>query len=116
MNRRLPALAATAFALVGPAGLAVSQAGAAATDRVTMTEFKFALSKKTVPKGAVTFRLVNRGSVSHDFKIAGKTSAKINPGRSGRLKLTLKRAGRYPYVCTLPGHAESGMKGVLTVR
>ena len=116
MNRRLPALAATAFALVGPAGLAVSQAGAAATDRVTMTEFKFALSKKTVPKGAVTFELVNRGKVSHDFKIAGKTSAKINAGRMGSLKVKFKRAGRYRYICTVPGHAEAGMKGVLTVR
>lgn len=116
MNTRLPALAATAVALVGPGVLAVSQAGAAATDRVTMTEFKFALSKKTVPKGAVTFELVNRGKVSHDFKIAGKTSAKIKPGRNGSLKVKFKRAGRYRYICTVPGHAEAGMKGVLTVR
>ena len=44
MNRRLPALAVTAVALAGPAVLAVSQAGAATTDRVPMTEFTFALA------------------------------------------------------------------------
>lgn len=115
MKRALAAVAG-AVALAGSGVLAWSQASAATSVNVAMTEFKFALSKKTVPKGAVTFELVNRGKVSHDFKIAGKTSAKIKPGRNGSLKVKFKRAGRYRYICTVPGHAEAGMKGVLTVR
>jgi uncharacterized cupredoxin-like copper-binding protein len=107
---------ATVVALVASAALAGSQAGAATSVRVTMTEFEFALAKSSVPKGAVTFKLVNRGDVRHDMRIGGKKSANIRPGGSGTLKVTLSRAGRYPYVCTLPGHAEAGMRGTLTVR
>jgi uncharacterized cupredoxin-like copper-binding protein len=29
--------------------------------------------------------------------------------------VTLK-TGNYPYLCTVPGHAEAGMKGTFTVR
>jgi len=114
MNRALAALAG-AVALAGPGVLAWSQASAATSVNVSMTEFKFGLSKSSVAKGAVTFKLVNKGSVTHDLKIAGKKSKEIAPGKSGSLKVTLK-PGSYRYICTLPGHAQSGMKGVLKVR
>ena len=115
MNRGLAALAG-ALALTGSGVLAWSQANAATSVRVSMTEFKFALSKSSVPKGAVTFKLANKGSVSHDFKITGKKSPEIAPGKAGSVKVTFKSAGRYKYTCTLPGHAQAGMKGTLTVR
>jgi uncharacterized cupredoxin-like copper-binding protein len=81
---------------------------------VTATEFKFKLSKVTVPHGSVTFTVVNKGKVAHDFKIAGKKTALIKPGKSAKLTVTLK-AGKYPYLCTVPGHAAAGMKGNLRV-
>jgi uncharacterized cupredoxin-like copper-binding protein len=81
---------------------------------VTATEFKFKLSKLTVPHGSVTFTVVNKGKVAHDFKIAGKKTALIKPGKSAKLIVTLK-AGKYPYLCTVPGHAAAGMKGTLRV-
>jgi uncharacterized cupredoxin-like copper-binding protein len=81
---------------------------------VTMKEFKFVLSKKTVPHGKVTFKLVNKGSVKHDFKIAGKKSKMIAPKKTGTLIVTLKK-GKFAYVCTVAGHAAAGMKGKLTV-
>jgi uncharacterized cupredoxin-like copper-binding protein len=37
------------------------------------------------------------------------------PGKKATLKVTLK-AGKAPYLCTLPGHAAGGMKGTLTVK
>ena len=114
MKRALAALAG-AVALAGPGVLAWSQASAATSVNVSMTEFKFGLSKSSVAKGAVTFKLVNKGSVTHDLTIAGKKRKEIAPGRSGSLKVTLK-PGSYRYICTLPGHAQSGMKGVLKVR
>ncbi len=86
----------------------------ATTVTVTATEFKFKLSKLTVPHGSVTFTVVNKGKVAHDFKIAGKKTALIKPGKSARLTVTLK-AGKYPYLCTVPGHAAAGMKGTLRV-
>ena len=30
--------------------------------------------------------------------------------------VTFKKKGKYPYLCTVPGHAAAGMKGVFTVR
>jgi uncharacterized cupredoxin-like copper-binding protein len=39
----------------------------------------------------------------------------IQPGQTTKLAVTLKK-GSYPYLCTVPGHAEAGMKGTFTVR
>lgn len=82
---------------------------------VVMKEFRFILSTRSVHTGTVVFRLVNRGHLAHDFKIAGKKSALIAPGKRGLLRVVFRRSGRYPYVCTVPGHVQAGMKGVLKV-
>lgn len=82
---------------------------------VTMTDYKFKLSKASVKRGTVLFTIVNTGEVVHDFKIAGKKTAIYEAGMSGSLKVTFKKPGRYPYLCTVPGHALAGMKGVLKV-
>lgn len=86
----------------------------ATTVTVTMKEFKFILSKRTVPRGVVTFKLVNKGALPHDLKIAGKKSKMIGPGKTGLLRVTLT-AGAKKYICTVPGHAAGGMKGTLRV-
>jgi plastocyanin len=85
------------------------------TVAVTMREFKFTLSKKTVPHGIVIFKLINRGKLAHDFKIAGHKSALIKPGKTGTLKVTISKKGKYAYLCTVRGHAKAGMKGTLRV-
>ncbi len=82
---------------------------------VTATEFKFKLSKTSVPHGSVTFTVVNKGKLAHDFKIGGKKTALIKPGKSAKLTVTLK-AGKAAYLCTVAGHAAAGMKGKLTVK
>jgi uncharacterized cupredoxin-like copper-binding protein len=86
----------------------------ATTVAVTATEFKFVLSKHTVPHGTVVFKVVNRGMLPHNFKISGHKTALIASGKSATLKVTLTK-GSKPYLCTVPGHATSGMKGVLKV-
>ena len=72
------------------------------------------LNKKTVPHGKVTFKVVNRGQLGHDFAIAGKKTKIIGKGKSTTLIVTL-RPGKIAYKCTVPGHAAAGMKGKLTV-
>jgi len=110
-----------AVACVAPAGVAHARAEApaassAATVRVTLSEFKVAFSARSAPKGAVTFVVSNRGAAPHDFRIAGKKTAVLARGKSARLVVRFARAGRYPYVCTVAGHAPAGMKGAFAVR
>jgi uncharacterized cupredoxin-like copper-binding protein len=109
-------VAGLAAGLVTTRGNAAPQAASAAPTKVTVvaSEFKFALSKRTVPVGKVIFNVVNKGKISHNFRIAGKTTKTLNPGESQTLTVTLKK-GKSPYDCTLLGHAKLGMKGVLAV-
>jgi plastocyanin len=88
---------------------------AAASVGVTAKEFKFVLTRKSVSKGAVTFTVVNKGKIAHDFKINGKKTPLIKPGKKAILKVTFAKAGSYRYICTVLGHAKLGMKGVLKV-
>ena len=79
-------------------------------------EFFFKLSTKSLAKpGKVTFVFTNVGKVEHDFKIDGKVTKLIGPGKKATLVVTLKK-GSFPYLCTVPGHAAAGMKGTFTVR
>jgi uncharacterized cupredoxin-like copper-binding protein len=104
--------------VTGVAATAAPSHRAAKTTTITvkMTEFKFTLSKSSAPKGTVVFKLVNRGQVGHDFKINGKKSPLVAPGKTATLTVKFAKPGKYPYLCTVPGHAGSGMKGVFTVR
>jgi outer membrane protein assembly factor BamB len=80
-------------------------------------EFFFRLSTRSAIKpGTMTFVFTNIGHVLHDFKINGKQTPLIQPGNTAKLVVTFKNKGTYPYLCTVPGHAEAGMKGVFTVR
>lgn len=106
------ALSVMAVGVFAGAGSASPQATKVA---VAASEFKFVLSKKTVPKGAVTFVVTNKGKVPHDFKIKGKKTKTIAVGKSATLTVVFPK-GKFPYLCTLPGHAAGGMKGVLTVK
>lgn len=85
-----------------------------ATVNVIATEFKFELSKTSVRQGKVVFTLVNHGKLAHDFWIDGKTTPLVSPGKSARLTVALT-AGKFLYLCTVPGHSAAGMKGILTV-
>jgi uncharacterized cupredoxin-like copper-binding protein len=96
--------------LAGPA-LAARAHSTATAVTVTATEFKFKLSKASVPHGKVTFTLVNKGNVPHDFKIAGKKTKLLNPGKSQALTVTFNKKGTFAYICTVTGHARLGMKG-----
>jgi uncharacterized cupredoxin-like copper-binding protein len=115
MNRITLALGVALAALVAAAPIAARPSSTAATTvTVSMKEFKFTLSKKTVPHGKVTFKVVNKGKLGHDFAIGGKKTKIIGPNKSTTLTVTLKK-GKLPYKCTVPGHAAAGMKGTLTV-
>ena len=106
-------LAGTATAAaIAPAATSTS----AAKVTVTATDFKFKFSTRNITAGKHTFTLVNRGQRPHDFKIAGKKTRLLSPGQRADITVTLRKGKRYPYLCTVPGHAQLGMKGTLVVR
>jgi uncharacterized cupredoxin-like copper-binding protein len=105
----LVSLVVTVSALAGSSATTVSVTAG------KPSEFRFTLSRKTVPKGSVTFKVANRGTMSHDFKIAGKKTKLLAKGKTATLTASFSKAGRYAYLCTVPGHAAGGMKGVLRV-
>jgi uncharacterized cupredoxin-like copper-binding protein len=92
------------------------------------TEFHFVLSKSTAKRGIIVFKIANGGQIPHDFKFCssrsstlvantctGRSSKTINPGQSTTLRVTALLKGTYEYLCTVPGHAAGGMKGLLKV-
>lgn len=125
--RQLTIRSIFALAAVAIAGLALAQLGSArserqtaatvTTDQVKGGEFFFKLSTKSIAKpGKVTFAFKNVGHVLHDLRINGKQTPLIQPGKTARLAVAFKKKGKYAYLCTVPGHAAAGMKGVFTVR
>lgn len=132
-TRMLLALAAVAGLVAVPTALA--RASHTASTVVTVTAgkpstFSFTLSTKTVKHGTVTFKVTNGDSTGlpHDFKVCSKPSAsaaanscagKVTPslgkGASATLTVTFAKPGTYEYLCTIPGHAAGGMKGLLKV-
>jgi uncharacterized cupredoxin-like copper-binding protein len=116
-----------ALAAVALATLALVQQTSARTEpqaRATATtiqvrggEFFFRLSAKSVARpGTVTFNFRNVGHTLHNFKINGRKTPNLQPGRTSRLVVRFTKKGRYRYLCTEPGHAAAGMNGVFTVR
>jgi uncharacterized cupredoxin-like copper-binding protein len=120
--RSVPVFLAVALASLALVPLASARsdqqvAATATTVQVKGGEFFFRLSTKSIAKpGKVTFVFKNTGHVAHDFNINGKKTPLIQPGKTARLIVTFKKKGKYPYLCTVPGHAAAGMKGTFTVR
>jgi uncharacterized cupredoxin-like copper-binding protein len=113
-----------AFAIVALALVPFATGGTEGKARATVTtvqvkggEFFFRLSTKSIARpGRVTFVFKNTGHVSHDFKINGRKTPVIQPGKTARLLVTFKRKAKYTYLCTVDSHASLGMKGAFTVR
>ena len=110
------AVVTSAYAAVRPAqAQAVHGKTLVASVNVAASEFKFVLSKKSAGRGVVIFKVKNVGKLQHDFKINGRKTKLLSPGKSDTLRVTFLRKGAYPYSCTVPGHAAAGMKGVFKI-
>lgn len=114
--------------LMGLAGLAVVAAACEGTTAeptedeqsvvINASEFKFepaAINAQEGKKIRVTVR--NTGSTPHDFTIAALNvkSPMIDPGKSMTVEFTPKERGTFEFMCDVPGHEASGMKGELRV-
>ena len=93
------------------------------------SELAFKLSKTSlIPPGTVLFKVTNAGKIPHDFEICvnpvvkaanfckkGLATPPVKPGKSATVKVLLSKKGKYEFLCTVPGHASAGMKGLLGV-
>jgi plastocyanin len=122
MRRRIVLLSLLGMLVAGlVTGLVSASTKAMAPRRITvnMSDFRFAFAPRPPLKHGVPylFRTVNKGQAPHNFDIQGIKAGKIiTPGKVSSFRVTFKKAGRYPYVCDVPRHAELGMRGLLVVR
>jgi len=66
--------------------------------------------------GTVNLVLENQGSLPHDITIpALGFSLPAAPGATASAALSATRPGTYEFFCSVPGHREAGMTGVLAV-
>ena len=83
-------------------------------------EFTFTPREVTVLAGQpVAVTVTNKGKIEHDFGIEAlgvKTHTLIPPGKSAPLEFTPTKKGSFEFVCSVAGHKEAGMKGVLIVK
>ena len=99
-------------------GAQAAGGGAAATViEVSMKDFSFTPAMVEVPSSGATIRLRNDGSVAHNMKVPslGLTSDLVQPGEAKDFRIPATAAGDYDLMCDQPGHADSGMKGMLMV-
>jgi uncharacterized cupredoxin-like copper-binding protein len=86
------------------------------TITVVAREWSFKLSRSSVPVGStVVFKVTNKGKIGHDFKINGKKTPLIAPGKTKSIKVVFKKKGKIAFLCTVTGHAKLGMKGTFSV-
>ena len=93
------------------------------------SELKFQLSKSTKLKvGTYIFKVTNKGLGFHTFKFCtspvktaakntcvGKATKLLKPGQSASFTVVITRSGKYEFLCSVPGHAAAGMKGLIGV-
>src|SRR5262245_31898168 len=130
-------LALTSWFLTAAVGPAAGQVNSTATGKVSVvtvtagkpTELAFKLSKSSnLPVGKIIFKVTNAGRAVHDFKLCtapvtttpantcvGKVTKKLRHGDTATLTVTFKNGGRYEYLCSVVGHANAGMKGILGI-
>jgi uncharacterized cupredoxin-like copper-binding protein len=116
--------------------LATAAAQAPQAVQIDMAEFVFrpALVRLTAGR-PVRLTLVNRGQIAHQFatdylhdtparvwappltvEARGVDAVLVAPGGTAALEFLPVRRGRFTFACTIEGHREAGMRGVLEVR
>ena len=110
-------------AACGGAGASASPAPSAtaipgATEvRVTAANFSLTPSEIYLPKGSsVNITLVNTSDQSHDLTAPGLGLHVVaGPGETRTTSLSNLAAGRYDAYCSVPGHAQLGMRATIIV-
>lgn len=104
--------------------------------QVEMTEFAFRPAVIRLTAGRpVRLTLINRGQIAHQLEAAylhgtpvrvvggtvfaevtGLEFLGVQPGTQASMVFVPTRRGRFQFACTIEGHTEAGMRGLLDVR
>src|SRR4051794_2667118 len=84
---------------------------------VQLKEFSITPTMIMAKPGHVVLEVSNTGSTDHDVSVAelGKTGPRVSAGGKATVDLGQVAAGNYTVICTVPGHADAGMKAMLMV-
>lgn len=98
----------------------------------------FAPDNVVIKRGEqVRFKVVNSGALDHEMTVATRAenqkhklqmekhpdmehddpnAVRVAPKKSGEILWRFTKAGQFEFACLIPGHYESGMKGVIVVK
>jgi nitrite reductase (NO-forming) len=98
-----------------PAAGGGSEVAAAAGDELVFvaTEMAFTPGSIDVEPGTYPAVFRNDGVIVHDIKFDDGTPVVADPGETVRFELAVPEGG-LGYICTIPGHADAGMTGLVT--
>jgi len=107
---------ATPGASASPGGTATPAGGVVGSLEIIAVDMAFRPDSISVDQpGRYQVRLLNQGSVSHDITFPDGTRITAEPSRSGSGIVEVPAAG-LSFQCSVPGHAEAGMTGTISVR
>ncbi len=77
-------------------------------------------TKAIAPAGSLEIAMLNPASIDHDIALEDESGKEIGKGatvgKGGTSDFSANlKPGTYTFLCTVPGHADGGMKGTLTV-
>jgi FtsP/CotA-like multicopper oxidase with cupredoxin domain/plastocyanin len=90
--------------------------GSGGSATLELSEFALTPAALTVPAGG-SLGVTNAGSTAHNLTVTGTdvASSDLAGGDSETLDLSSLEPGEYEMICAIPGHADAGMKGTLTI-
>jgi nitrite reductase (NO-forming) len=65
--------------------------------------------------GSYEVKLVNTGTIQHDITFADGTQIVAQPGETALAAVAVPADG-LSFICSIPGHADAGMKGAISVK
>jgi len=85
---------------------------------ITAGDLYFQPNTLTVTKGTkVTLSIKNAGAIEHTFTLPPfHINVVLQPGQSQTVSFTPTTSGTYYWYCAVPGHAQAGMVGKITVQ
>ena len=95
------------------AALVAAPAAGATTIAVTLTDTQIQLPQSPVRVGTVVFRVANHARAARDFRVAGRRTPRIAPGRSATLTVPVAKTGLVLLSSVGPPRSAT-LRGVLT--